>query len=201
MKSGPPPQPGSVRSRKRAANRDRSTIGPPSTPPRAPKYLTKTARAIWRETVNRLAALQLLDSADHNLVAAYAEAVARHRAASEELAGSAVTGVSDRGGQSVHPAARVQQQASESIRKLSIELGLTLSGRMKLGKAESTHENSSLEVFRDEPRRWRWFDRFPDLRDHLGWVSKLSCEDFDSWAADQERKHAETQPTQRAHEI
>lgn len=53
---------------------------------RCPDWLGEDARKVWKETVRRARALELLDTIDTELLAIYADTVARYRESSKLLA-------------------------------------------------------------------------------------------------------------------
>jgi P27 family predicted phage terminase small subunit len=79
--------------------------------------------------------MHLLHSADRDVLVALVRAVCRHEDAARLVAAEGLV-VTGKDGQRVrHPAAIIEREAAETVRRLAREFGLTPSGRADLGHA------------------------------------------------------------------
>jgi P27 family predicted phage terminase small subunit len=105
---------------------------PRAAKPKCPTWLSDEAKAVWRRTVKELEAMNILASADQDIIVAYANAVVNFQRATELVDRSGVLVKGRRDGVVTNPAVRVQRDAAQLIRQLASELGLTPSSRTRL---------------------------------------------------------------------
>ena len=97
---------------------DRASVT--STPPNAPTWLSKEARAEWRRIMPQLVERRILTEADMGSVENYCVAIGQVRAAQRILDLEGLTL-----GNRKHPAFAIQIDAMTQARQLAAELGLT----------------------------------------------------------------------------
>jgi P27 family predicted phage terminase small subunit len=118
---------------------------------RCPKWLDEDARQIFEETKKRLKGLELLDSADAEMLGIYSDAVAKYREASRRLSRVDGDGVllateDDR---------KDCQAWSRIVAGYAEKLGLTPTARARLAKrkAESAPPDELTQLL-EEPEDW-----------------------------------------------
>lgn len=119
---------------------------------RCPKWLDQDARKIFEETKKRLKGLQLLDSADAELLAIYSDAVAKY-----QLANTILTGVDEDGipMNADKDEISVAQGWARIIKTYAAELGLTPTARARLAKRKAEKQApDELEELLDNPEKW-----------------------------------------------
>jgi len=130
-KRGPAPKPTALRvlhgDRKDRINRNEPQ--PRVAEPQPPAGLSDEVLGHWHFYVGELRAMHTLAAADRDSLVCLCEAVARHRRASELLAGSDVLVKGLHGGLVRNPAVAVQRDAALEIRAFAQEFGLTPSAR------------------------------------------------------------------------
>ena len=105
---------------------------PPSTPT-MPSYLTAYAKTEWRRIVPILDSVGLLTQVDRQTLAAYCEAVATFKAATETIAQTGILVQGRRKGEAIkNPALQVQRDAARLIATYSAMFGLSPSDRVRL---------------------------------------------------------------------
>jgi P27 family predicted phage terminase small subunit len=94
-------------------------------------WLTAYAAEVWDEIVPELAYMTIAKAGDAGVIAAYCEALARLRRATEDIAarGQIVDAVDGSGRQVANPSVRMADSASTELRQVARELGLTPSAR------------------------------------------------------------------------
>lgn len=109
---------------------------PPKAPPskpRCPSWLSTYAKTEWRRVVPVLDDLGLLTTVDRSTLAAYCEAVATFKEATELIAELGVLVQGRRKGEAVkNPALQVQRDAARLIASYSAMFGLSPSDRVRL---------------------------------------------------------------------
>lgn len=137
MKRGPKPKPTAIKLL--TGNPGRRPIDRREPQParlsssRAPRWLGPEGRRAWAEVIESLSGVPgLLTQADRGIVALYAHAWEQFHAARVliEKGGLVVPGA--KGGEVLHPAARIQRCAAERIASLGAKLGLSPSDRVSL---------------------------------------------------------------------
>jgi len=132
---GPAPQPTNLRllhGEKRPSRVNYAEPRPRDTPPEQPEWLSAGGAAEWVRVLPDLLAMRTVTSADASALAAYCEAVARFRAATELVARSGLM-LRDRDGAiRKNPAVAQQRDASNEMRVWAREFGLTPSARSPL---------------------------------------------------------------------
>lgn len=118
---------------------------------RCPKWLDEDARGIFQETKKRLKGLELLDSADAEMLGMYSDAVAKYREASKRLSrvdndGVLLTTEDDR---------KDCQAWSRIVAGYAEKLGLTPTARARLAKRKAEQPAvDELTQLLDEPDEW-----------------------------------------------
>lgn len=106
---------------------------PPPSKPRCPTWLTTYAKTEWRRVVPALDALGLLTGVDRSTLAAYCEAVATFKEATEAVTEYGILVKGRRKGEAVkNPALQIQRDAARSIATYSAMFGLSPSDRVRL---------------------------------------------------------------------
>lgn len=116
----------------------------------APEWLDDVAKEVWRKTVKDLAALNILDRADEDMLATYCDAVARHREATQAAVvdGKTAYTISTTQGVIVNPSIKAAQSYARIIMQCAERLGLTPNSRARLAKkiADET-DDPNAELF------------------------------------------------------
>ena len=105
-------------------------IGPQDIQP--PAHLDQAALAEWRRAVAELAGLGTLHTADRNVIAAHAQAVARWAEAESRLRELGLVVKSPNGFPQMNPFLPIANRAMEQLLKTASELGLTPTARARL---------------------------------------------------------------------
>ncbi len=100
--------------------------------PQCPSWLSGEAKSKWRKIVPELDRLGLLTLIDGDCLAAYCQAWAEFRLATETLASEGHYTSTAAGGLKPHPAATMQRNAWRAIREFAALFGLDPSSRSKL---------------------------------------------------------------------
>ncbi|MEU5036568.1 phage terminase small subunit P27 family [Streptomyces rubiginosohelvolus] len=112
-------------------------------PPEAPEWLTDEARAEWDRVLPGLARLELLKPEDRAALAAYCEAWATFRQATEVVKREGLT-IEARQGKLTHPAVGIARAAGREVRAWAAHFGLTPSSEQALsrGADDGDEENN-----------------------------------------------------------
>lgn len=119
---------------------------PSSSPVRCPAWLDDEAKKKWRALVPELKRLGLLTLVDGDALAAYCQAWAEFRAATEQISKEGRTATLENGRVLSHPAVAQQRSAMQVIRQFSQLFGLDPSSRSAL-KAPHPMQADELEAF------------------------------------------------------
>lgn len=98
---------------------------------RAPSWLSKEAKKIWRRAVKALSPLELLTNADVDQLALFCDAAARYAECSQILSEEGVIIEGPRGPMK-HPAVSAQAQYASIVARLGGKFGLDPSGRASI---------------------------------------------------------------------
>lgn len=113
-----------------------SPISPLAKPPVCPSWLSKEAKAVWRQTVPSLFQQGRVCVLDTAILAAYCVAVAHLQDAERELgelkAKGEVVMTTARGGLKAHPLVAMAATGRRQVLQLSKDLGLTPASRARL---------------------------------------------------------------------
>jgi P27 family predicted phage terminase small subunit len=132
---GPAPLPSHLKLVRGTARPDRMPKNEPkpkATTPRCPDWLCPEAKVIWKRVTKQLKEMNLLFTADQDVIASYCNAVLNYQRATEIVDKTGVLIKGRRDGVVTNPAVRVQRDAAQLIRQLAAELGLTPSARGRL---------------------------------------------------------------------
>ncbi|MFH9215463.1 phage terminase small subunit P27 family [Streptomyces globisporus] len=102
-------------------------------PPEAPDWLTEEAAAEWARVLPGLARLELLKPEDRAALAAYCEAWATFRQATETVKREGLT-IEARQGTLTHPAVGIARAAGREVRAWAAHFGLTPSSEQALSR-------------------------------------------------------------------
>ncbi|MFE4691255.1 phage terminase small subunit P27 family [Streptomyces sp. NPDC056749] len=102
-------------------------------PPEAPEWLTEEAAAEWARVLPGLARLELLKPEDRAALAAYCEAWATFRQATEVVKREGLT-IEARQGKLTHPAVGIARAAGREVRAWAAHFGLTPSSEQALSR-------------------------------------------------------------------
>jgi P27 family predicted phage terminase small subunit len=100
-----------------------------------PDYFNSYQQTAWKELVQVLTALDVLDSADAATLETCAAMVGRMREARHELNHSDMVQVTQRGAEVPSPWWKVEKEAAQQVQRLLAELGLSPSARARLANA------------------------------------------------------------------
>lgn len=114
--------------------------------PQCPSWLSDEAKIIWRKTTKQLEAMNMLYSADTDIIVAYVNAVVNYQRSTKIVDSEGILIEGRRDGVVTNPAVRIQRDSANLIRQLASELGLTPSGRSRLNSTEEgLDENDILD--------------------------------------------------------
>lgn len=114
-------------------------VKPPPSKPRCPSYLQPYAKTVWRRLVDILDGYGILTTADRESMAAYCEAVADYRKATEDLAKTGLLVQGQKGNAVTNPLWRIKRDAARQIAEWSARFGLTPADRVRLtGEPDGT---------------------------------------------------------------
>lgn len=102
-------------------------------PPEAPEWLTEEAAAEWDRVLPGLARLELLKPEDRAALAAYCEAWATFRQATELVQREGLT-IEAKQGTLTHPAVGIARAAGREVRAWAAHFGLTPSSEQALSR-------------------------------------------------------------------
>lgn len=115
------------------------TVKPPPEKPNCPAWLQTYAKTVWARLVPRLDELGLIAYIDVFTLAAYCEAVADYRKATEQLNASALLVTGQKGNAVTNPLWRIKRDAAATMNALAGQLGLSPADRVRLGPAVIHH--------------------------------------------------------------
>ena len=108
--------------------------------PEPPDWFDARHRAVWGRITTEVAGMHLLHAADRDVLVALVRAIIRHEDAARLVMAEGPI-VDGKDGQRVrHPAAIIEREAGETVRRLAREFGLTPSGRADLRHAAMSPE-------------------------------------------------------------
>ncbi|MFF2525907.1 phage terminase small subunit P27 family [Streptomyces liangshanensis] len=102
-------------------------------PPTAPDWLSDEAAAEWDRVIPELARLELVKESDRAALAAYCEAWATFRRATETVAREGLT-IDAKQGTLAHPAVGIARAAGREVRAWAAHFGLTPSTEQALAR-------------------------------------------------------------------
>jgi P27 family predicted phage terminase small subunit len=120
---------------------------PRRTRPKMPDWLDDEAKSKWRALAPELFGLGLLTIVDGDALAAYCQACAEFKIATETLRTEGRTFRTDNGYIVPHPAAVQQARATKTIKEFSAHFGLDPSGRSKLTPPPADEAEDEFEQF------------------------------------------------------
>ena len=106
---------------------------------RMPDWLDEEAAKIWKKTTKDMKQYDILEKLDEDTLAAYCDAVARYKDATEKARGNMVT-VNMQGTESVSAYVKAAQSYSRLILAYAEKLGLTANARARLAKKIAEEE-------------------------------------------------------------
>jgi len=112
-----------------------------------PSWLGEEAQKVWKKTVRDMKDFDVLDKVDEDVLAAYCDAVARHKELSGIIRENGYTTINATGTETVAPWVRAQQSYARLIIMYSDKLGLNANARARLAKKiadEEIDENADL---------------------------------------------------------
>ena len=120
----------------------------PTGAPVKPDWLGEIASRVWDERVGELSLIPgLLSPVDGPALASYCHAWQRFHDAQKEIdANGAITCMSEKGGEYMHPAVAIQHKAIELIAKIGAKFGMTPSDRAGLKPTVQTPEDDLSEL-------------------------------------------------------
>lgn len=111
-------------------------------PPEAPEWLSDEARAEWDRVLPGLARLELLKPEDRAGLAAYCEAWATFRSATETVQREGLT-IEAKQGTLPHPAVGIARAAGREVRAWAAHFGLTPSTEQALSRGADDGEDDN----------------------------------------------------------
>jgi P27 family predicted phage terminase small subunit len=108
--------------------------------PSCPKWLSKRAKAKWRQLAPELSALGLLTIVDGDPLAAYCQAFAELELATQTLEKEGRTIIGSSGRTVAHPCVAQQRSAMRAVKDFAALFGLDPSSRSRLKPSESRED-------------------------------------------------------------
>jgi P27 family predicted phage terminase small subunit len=100
--------------------------------PEIPKWLSKAARKIWKQTVPILVKMKVLTRADGEALGSYCQACARLAQAEAEVEKNGITVLTMKGEVKTNPAVTIADKAMKMKRVLGSDFGLAPASRARL---------------------------------------------------------------------
>ena len=105
-----------------------------------PKWLNEEAQAVWKKTIQDMKAFEVLDKVDEDVLAAYCDAVARHKELSEMIRQKGYTIYNASGSLAEAPWVKTQLSYARLIVQYSDKLGLNANSRARLARKIAQEE-------------------------------------------------------------
>jgi P27 family predicted phage terminase small subunit len=116
--------------------------------PNPPTWLSREAKAEWRRVAPALERLDLVKPEDRSTLAAYCEAWARFVTATRTIQREGIMSTNpDSGRVSVHPAVRVAESASTTLRHYAQEFGLTPAAERQVSRQDDDRDPEEANPF------------------------------------------------------
>lgn len=112
-----------------------------------PEWLNDDARKVWRKTIKDMEEFEVLDKVDEDVLAAYCDAVEKHKAANELIDIHGYTEVSASGTQVISAYVKMAQSYARLILAYSNKLGLNSESRVRLSKKTADQEDENADLF------------------------------------------------------
>ncbi|MGO9919510.1 MAG: phage terminase small subunit P27 family [Isosphaeraceae bacterium] len=114
------------------ADRHGGSPEPKAATPKAPKWLGKEAKALWRYFASRLAEVRVLTELDQQCLAVYVAAAARLAKAEAEIAKTGEVVKSPAGFAVTNPWVQIALKCTETMRHYGEQLGLSPAARTRI---------------------------------------------------------------------
>ena len=101
---------------------------------KVPMWFDDAARQVWKKTLKDMAAFDILDKVDEEVLAIYCDAVARYREATIKVREEGYTTINAQGTESVSPYVRAAQSYARIMMQYADKLGLNPNSRARLAK-------------------------------------------------------------------
>jgi P27 family predicted phage terminase small subunit len=111
-----------------------------------PEFLPRDAKDFWRDAVQKLYATGMLDLVDRAALEMLAVTYARWRQAVRVIAADGHFAMAPGGNLRVHPAIKIEREASQSFFRMAEHYGLTPVARTRLGMAELHRRSLANEI-------------------------------------------------------
>lgn len=118
--------------------------------PKCPAWLDAEAKRKWRQLARELSALGLLTAIDGDTLAAYCQAWAEFKLATETLAKEGRTFRTVSGYLAPHPAVAQQRSAWQAVRAFAALFGLDPADRSRINAPALSHPQDDLNQLLDE---------------------------------------------------
>jgi P27 family predicted phage terminase small subunit len=105
-----------------------------------PAWLDDEAKSVWRKTIRDMKDFDVLDKVDEDVLAAYCDAVARHKELSEVIREKGYTTTNASGSEVEAPWVKTQLSYARLILQYSDKLGLNANARARLAKRIADEE-------------------------------------------------------------
>ncbi|ELK44004.1 phage terminase small subunit P27 family [Brevibacillus agri] len=106
-----------------------------------PTWLEEEARAVWKKTIRDMKDFEVLDKVDEDVLAAYCDAVARHKELSEMIRNKGYTICNAAGSLVEAPWVKTQLSYARLIVQYSDKLGLNANSRARLARKMAQEED------------------------------------------------------------
>ena len=105
-----------------------------------PGWLDDEAKAVWKKTLRDISEFDILDKVDEDVLAAYCDAVARHKELSETIREKGYTIINAAGSLVEAPWVKMQLSYARLIVQYSDKLGLNANSRARLARKIAQEE-------------------------------------------------------------
>jgi len=105
-----------------------------------PEWLDEAAQAVWKKTLRDMKEFDILDKVDEDVLAAYCDAVARHKELSQMIKEKGYTVLNAAGSLVEAPWVKTQLSYARLIVQYSDKLGLNANARARLAKRIADEE-------------------------------------------------------------
>ena len=120
--------------------------------PRAPRAMSREARAEWRRVMRHYAATGVITQVDRPALVAYCELYARAREAERKLQQTGLLVITDKGQAFANPLIRVADRAWAEMRAFAIEFGMTPSSRARVRVPDKVPEDEFTQYMHSRVR-------------------------------------------------
>lgn len=124
---------------------------PRSRRPKMPDYFSQDQEAVWRRVTRELRAMQVMTSADADVITLLVEAIVERREAQVIVAKDGATIMSPNGYPTVHPLSGKVNKLGAQILRLLEQLGMTPASRSRIQTLDDKSDDPFEEFLKRKP--------------------------------------------------